>query len=97
MYYTIKTGMNYPGPDGNDVRAEPGQVRDDVPAASVNWLLADGHIESASGPAPVAEPVLAAVAPSEPGMVAVQVPAGDLAAVEAILHPAPAVPDVQGL
>ncbi|MHB8409841.1 MAG: hypothetical protein ACYDHY_17440 [Acidiferrobacterales bacterium] len=64
-YYKILTGMNWHGPDGPDgaeqVRAEPGEVRDDVPASSVPWLLEQGHIEAASGPAPVAEPVLAAV------------------------------------
>ena len=91
-YYKILTGMNYPGPDGADVRAEPGEVRDDVPAVSVAWLLADGHLEPANAPEPeVVPPVVpeAPDAPSEPGTVAVQVPAADLAAVEAILHPVP--------
>lgn len=85
-YYQILTGMNYPGPDGADVRAEPGEVRDDVPGASVPWLLADGHLAPASAPEPGAP--VAGPAP-DPGTVAVQVPAADLAAVEALLHPQP--------
>lgn len=89
-WYTIKTGMNWTA-DDQDVRAEPGEVRDDVPAGSVPWLLADGHIEAAEAPQPVTpEPVAAPAAEpaaAEPGTVAVQVPAADLAAVEALLHP----------
>jgi len=62
-YYKVLTGMNWTGPDGEDVRAEPGEVRDDVPAVSVAWLLADGHLEVASEPAPAVAPEPVAAVP----------------------------------
>lgn len=56
-YYKVLTGMNWTGTDGEDMRAEPGEVRDDVPEVSVPWLLADGHLEVATEPAPAVAPV----------------------------------------
>ena len=38
--YRVKVGMNY----GNQ-RAEPGDVRDDIPEQSIKWLLKRGAIE----------------------------------------------------
>jgi hypothetical protein len=40
--YRVLIGMNYPP---NDTRAEPGDVRDDIPPGSVGWLLKAGAIE----------------------------------------------------
>lgn len=53
--YRVLTGLNYPP----DKRAEIGDVVEDLPAQSVKWLLADGHIEDAAKPvkAIVEEPV----------------------------------------
>ena len=42
--FEVVTGLNYPG-KGGDKRAEPGDVVDDLPAKSIEWLLADGHIK----------------------------------------------------
>jgi hypothetical protein len=39
--YRVLIGMNYPP---NDTRAEPGDVRDDIPPGSVTWLLREGAI-----------------------------------------------------
>lgn len=38
--YRVVHGLDYDGK-----RAEPGEIRDDIPAASVPWLLDGGHIE----------------------------------------------------
>ena len=38
--YKVLRGLNWPG-----VRAEPGEVRDDIPEKSVSWLLEDKAIE----------------------------------------------------
>lgn len=40
--YRVLVGLNY-----GDVRREPGDVVDDLPADSVAWLLAQGCIEPA--------------------------------------------------
>mgnify|MGYP001582815856 FL=1 len=45
--YRVVTGLSYPGKDGTELRAEPGDVVTDLPAKSVSWLLKDGHIEPA--------------------------------------------------
>jgi hypothetical protein len=39
--YRVLIGLNYPP---NDTRAEPGDVRDDIPPGSVGWLLEAGAI-----------------------------------------------------
>jgi hypothetical protein len=44
MKYRVKTGLNW-GRGEDERRAEPGEVRDDIPAKSVPWLLAQGLIE----------------------------------------------------
>ena len=41
MPYRVLTGMDYPP----DRRAEIGDIVDDIPKASIKWLIADGHIE----------------------------------------------------
>jgi hypothetical protein len=41
--FRVVRGLNYPG-GGGARRAEPGEVVDDLPAGSVPWLLAQGHI-----------------------------------------------------
>lgn len=38
--YRVIHGLDY-----GDTRAEPGEIRDDIPATSVPWLLEGGHIE----------------------------------------------------
>ncbi len=42
------TGLDYPTGRGT-ARAEAGDVVDDLPAASVSWLLAQGHIDPVPG------------------------------------------------
>ena len=42
--YEVLTGLNYPTANG-EVRVEPGKVVSDLPAKSVSWLLAEGHIK----------------------------------------------------
>lgn len=42
-FYKVRVGVNYPP----DRRAEPDDVVDDIPAASVSWLLEQGIIEPA--------------------------------------------------
>lgn len=51
--FRVLIGMNYP-PD--DRRAEPGEIVDDIPAASVDWLLREGAIEPVNGKGKAAEP-----------------------------------------
>lgn len=43
----LRAGENIPWPDRQMRRAEPGDVVDDLPTASVPWLLEDGAIEPA--------------------------------------------------
>ncbi len=43
LKFTVLVGINYPP----DRRAEMGDVVDDIPAASVPWLLEQGLIEPA--------------------------------------------------
>jgi hypothetical protein len=40
----VLTGMNYTA-GGAQVRREAGDVVDDIPASSVGWLVAGGHLE----------------------------------------------------
>ncbi len=42
--YRVLMGLNY----GTE-RVEPGEVRDDIPAQSVKWLLKRGAIEEVKG------------------------------------------------
>ena len=55
-FYRAKNGINFPrhGPDGEEVRLEPGDVSDQLPEGSAAWLLAEGHIELADAPEPAA-------------------------------------------
>ena len=48
--YRVLTGINYPP---NDKRAEPGSVVDDIPPASIKWLLRDGIIEEVDADTPL--------------------------------------------
>lgn len=43
--YRVLVGVNYPDFKGGEVRREPGDVADDIPAKSVEWLLRQGVIE----------------------------------------------------
>lgn len=43
--YRVLTGMDYPGSDGEDRRAEIGDEVDDLPDGSVDGLLKAGYIE----------------------------------------------------
>lgn len=38
--YKVLNGLDY-----GSTRREPGDIADDIPGASVPWLLEDGHIE----------------------------------------------------
>ena len=64
--YRVLQGIDYPP----NKRAEIGDVVEDLPAASIKWLLESGAIEDSSKPAkkieeptpePIAEPVVEAV------------------------------------
>ena len=59
--YRVLNGINYPGKDGKEKRAEPGETVDDLPEhdGSIDWLLAKGHIEPVN--APVREEVVEVV------------------------------------
>lgn len=41
--YQVLTGINFPP----GKRAEAGDIRDDIPAQSIPWLLEQGHIKPA--------------------------------------------------
>lgn len=45
----LRAGEQIPPDEIEWVRAEKGEVRDDVPALSVPWLLEGGQIEPAAG------------------------------------------------
>lgn len=42
--YRVLTGLDYP----RGKRAEPGEIKDDLPTSSIPWLLEQGHIEEVS-------------------------------------------------
>jgi hypothetical protein len=44
--YEVLVGMDYLAKSGKSVRAEKGDVRDDLPAQSLSWLLELGYIRS---------------------------------------------------
>lgn len=44
MRYLVKNGLDY-RVRGEPVRREPGDIADDIPVRSVEWLLRQGHIE----------------------------------------------------
>ncbi len=46
--YRVLTGLDYPPAR----RAEPGDIVDDIPKASVKWLIAGGHIEPVNETSP---------------------------------------------
>lgn len=48
--YRCNVGLNYPGKDSKEKRAEAGDVVDDLPAKSIGWLEAQGLIECAEEP-----------------------------------------------
>lgn len=43
--YLVKNGLNYPV-RGKEIRAEAGDIVDNLPPKSVKWLLERDHIES---------------------------------------------------
>lgn len=46
--YEVLVGVNYPTKQG-EKRAEPGDVVDDLPAGSVQWLVAQGVVSPVKG------------------------------------------------
>lgn len=44
MKYRVKTGLNW-GTGSEAKRAEPGEIRGDIPEKSLPWLLEQGLIE----------------------------------------------------
>ncbi len=48
MKYRVLVGLNYPTPRG-EKRAEAGDVVDDLPKKSLEWLLRQGHVEEYEG------------------------------------------------
>lgn len=51
--YRVLAGINYPP---RDKRAEPGDVVDDIPLISIDWLLRDGIIEPVDDDTPLGRP-----------------------------------------
>lgn len=49
--YKVNVGLSYVA-GGEERRAEPGDVATDIPAESVGWLLAGGHISEVGQPKP---------------------------------------------
>lgn len=45
MPYMVLTGLSYPP----DKHAEVGDVVDDLPSKSVQWLINEGHVEDMTG------------------------------------------------
>lgn len=45
--YRVNVGLDYEA-KGKPRRAEPGDVVDDIPAASLPWLTEQGYVEEAS-------------------------------------------------
>lgn len=45
LKYRALVGLNYPNPEGGEFRAEPGDVLDDLPHKSIQWLMDQGCIE----------------------------------------------------
>jgi hypothetical protein len=56
--YQVLTGLSYPP----DKRAEVGDIVDDLPSKSIQWLINSGHVEKVTGntfnptPASIASP-----------------------------------------
>ena len=48
MKYRVLNGLDYSA-KGKPVRREPGDIADDIPPRSVEWLLRQGHIEIVEG------------------------------------------------
>lgn len=45
MKYRVLVGLNYPNPKGGEFRAEAGDVVDNLPAKSLEWLVRQGLVE----------------------------------------------------
>lgn len=42
--YVLNERLSWPGPDGAEITALPGETRSDLPEQSVPWLLEQGRI-----------------------------------------------------
>lgn len=60
MPYLVLTGLSYPP----DKRAEVGDIVDDLPSKSVQWLINDGHVEEMTGN--ILKPIPASIPSPEP-------------------------------
>ena len=96
--YRAMVGMNYIGPDGADVRVEPGDVREDFPEQSLPWLIEGGYVVAAPAPEPAAVATPPDLRMPAPQSVEVAVPPDEVAAVEALLaeHQPKSAPAEQG-
>jgi hypothetical protein len=45
MVFKVLTGLDYPGPDGENRRSEAGDVVKYLPPESIEWLIKDGHVQ----------------------------------------------------
>lgn len=60
MPYLVLTGLSYPP----DKRAEVGDIVDDLPSKSVQWLINEGHVEEMTGN--TSKPIPASIPSPEP-------------------------------
>jgi len=58
--YKVLTGLSYPP----DKRAEVGDIVDDLPSKSIQWLINSGHIENMTGN--ISNPTPASIPSPEP-------------------------------
>lgn len=47
--YTVLVGIDYPDGKGGELRAEPGDVVDDLPAKSIGWLTEQAIVALVEG------------------------------------------------
>jgi hypothetical protein len=44
VVFEVLNGLDYPGPDGENVRSEAGDIVTYLPPASTTWLIKEGHV-----------------------------------------------------
>jgi hypothetical protein len=44
VVFEVLVGMDYPGPDGENVRSEAGDIVTYLPPTSTSWLIKEGHV-----------------------------------------------------
>lgn len=44
MVFEVLVGMDYPGPEGENVRSEAGDIVTYLPPTSTTWLIKEGHV-----------------------------------------------------